>query len=45
MHTDGIVAKMVHWLWRLRIKGTLSSLAVRQRYEPSFEINPKGQAS
>lgn len=35
----------LYWLWRLRTKGTLSSLAVRQRFEPSFEINPKGQAS
>ena len=39
------IAAMLYWLWRLRTKGELSSLAVRPRFEPSFEINPKGQAS
>jgi hypothetical protein len=39
------IAAMVYWLWRLRLKGTLASLAVREHYETSFDINPKGQAS
>jgi hypothetical protein len=39
------IAAMVYWLWRLRIKGTPSSLPVRERYQTSFDINPKGQAS
>jgi uncharacterized membrane protein len=40
------IAAMVYWLWRLRVKKTLASLAVREHYETtSFDINPKGQAS
>jgi hypothetical protein len=36
---------MLYWLWRIRSRRTLSSLAARERYQTPLEITPKGQVS
>jgi hypothetical protein len=39
------VVVMVYWLWRLRTRRGLTVIANAERYEASFDINPKGQLS
>jgi uncharacterized membrane protein len=39
------IVSMFYWLWRIRARGTPSSIAKRERFELSLEVNPKGHAS
>jgi uncharacterized membrane protein len=39
------IVSMFYWLWRIRARGTRSSIAKRKRFELSLEVNPKGHAS
>jgi uncharacterized membrane protein len=38
------VVVMLYWLWRVRIRGKLPSLAARTHYEPPLDITPRGHA-
>jgi uncharacterized membrane protein len=39
------IVVMLYWLWRIRIRGALSSLVVRERSEVTLAVIPKGQTS
>ena len=37
------IVVMLYWLWRVRLRATLSSLSLRKHYEPPLDVHPKGQ--